>query len=342
MDEIVGDGMAVRDRVRRHGGEPTVASAGVEGDDDLKLHAATCLLSRISQLEAEGAVEPTSGPLADAKRLLQRRGRLRWVDVRQAERLVLAALTADAARVELGRRLAERDRLPRNVRAYYDRITAVFEDDDAAALANRDLHRVLLRLVEDLHGDDVAEQQKRRQLLRLRARKSRCFIVSFLLFLAGSGVFIYASVKTAELGDPMPMWLWWLKAVADPVVAVVAGLFGASFSMLRHREARGRAVDLEAVDQAASWSSLCARLWAGVGGALVLYYVLLTGYIDVPMLDSGVMQEALTVKGPPGTIANHAALVIICFVAGFSERLVPGMVDRIAGKVAPSTVERGG
>ncbi len=332
MDEIVGDGRAVSDRVGRRGAAVAVASAG--GDDgDLELHAAACLLSRIAQLEAEGAVEPASRPLADVKELLQRR-RLRWVDVRQAERLVLAALTTEAAQVELGRRLAERDRLPGNIRAYYDRIAGLLEDDDAAASTGLDLHRVLMRLVEDLHTDDAAERQKRRQLLRLRARKSWCFIASFVLFLAGSGVFIYASVKTTELGDPMPMWLWWLKAVADPVVAVVAGLFGAAFSMLRQRDDQSRAVDLEAVEHAASWSNLCTRLWAGVGGALVLYYVLLTGYIDVPMLDSGVMREALTVKGPPGTIANHAALVILCFVAGFSERLVPGVVERMVGKVA--------
>jgi hypothetical protein len=134
----------------------------------------------------------------------------------------------------------------------------------------------------------------------------------------------------------MPMWLWWLKAVADPVVAVVAGLFGAAFSLLRHREAHGRAVGLDAVEQAASWSSLCARLWVGVGGTLVLYYVGLSGQLDLPMLHSVVMREALTVKGPPGTIPNHAALILVCFVAGFCERLVPGMVDRLTGKVSAS------
>ena len=156
-------------------------------------------------------------------------------------------------------------------------------------------------------------------------RERWCLIASFVPFLACSAVFIHASVKTTELGAPMPMWPWWLKPVADPVVAVVAGLFGASFSVLRQREAHGAAVDLEAVEQAASWSSLCARPWVGAGGALVLYYVWLGGQLDLPMLDSVGMREALTVKGPPGTIPNPAARVILCFVAG--------MVDRLTGKV---------
>jgi hypothetical protein len=313
-------------------GTLTVEPAAGDGDDDPKLHHASCLLARIGQLKAEGELRPDSPALADAERLLQRR-RLRWIDVLQAERLVLTALTVEAAELELARRLVERDQLAANVRGFYDEVAAVLRDGDDAARARFDARRLLLRLSEDLHAARIADERKRRQLVALRRRKVWCFLVGFAFFLTASAVFVYASVKTAELGDPMPGWLWWLKAVADPIVAVSAGLFGAAFSMLRHREPALHESECEAVEQASAWSSLCARLWAGVGGAMVLYYVLLTGFVDVPMLDSEVMREALTVKGPPGTIANHAALTVVCFVAGFSERLVPGVIDRVVGKV---------
>jgi len=320
----------------RRGHERAPVSAidpsGMAGDCDLKLHGASCLLSRIGQLEAEGAVEADSRALDDAKGLLQRR-RLRWLDVLQAERLVLTALTREAAEIELARRLVERDRLEPSVRRFFDEVAATLSDGDEAARARLDVRRLLLRLLEDLHADRIGEERKRRQSVTLRRRKVWCFLAGFVLFVCGSAIFVYASVKTAELAPEMPMWLWWVKAVADPIVAVVAGLFGASFSMLRNREAELRAIELEALEQAAAWSSLCARLWAGIGGALVLYYVLLTGFVDLPMLDTQVMQDALTVKGPPGTIANHAALVVICFVAGFSERLVPNVIERVAGRV---------
>ncbi len=321
----------------RRAAEPTGSSTAApppgDGDGDPKLHDASCLLSRIAQLKAEGVVVRSDSPaLADAERLLQRR-RLRWIDVWQAERLVLTALTAEAAALELARRLVERDQLGANVRGFYDEVAAVLRDGDDAARARLDVRRLLLRLSEDLHAARMAEQRKRRQLTALRRRKIWCFLVGFAFFLVAGAVFVYASVKAAELGEPMPMWLWWLKAVADPIVAVCAGLFGAAFSMMRHREPELRASDLEAVAQASAWSSLCARLWAGVGGAMVLYYVLLTGFVDVPMLNTDVMRDALTVKGPPGTIANHAALTVVCFVAGFSERLVPGVIDRVVGTV---------
>ena len=319
-------------RAAERGGLLTVEAAAGDGDGDPKLHDATCLLSRIGQLKAEGALRADSPALADAERLLQRR-RLRWIDVLQAERLVLTALTGEAAELELARRLVERDQLAANVRGFYDEIAAVLRDGDDAARARLDVRRLLLRLSEDLHAARVADERKRRQLVALGRRKVWCFLVAFAFFLAASAVFVYASVKTTELGLPMPTWLWWLKAVADPIVAVCAGLFGAAFSMLRHREAVLREGEVEAVEQAAAWTSLCARLWAGVGGAMVLYYVLLTGFVDVPMLDTEVMRDALTVKGPPGTVANHAALTIVCFVAGFSERLVPGVIDRVVGRV---------
>jgi hypothetical protein len=309
----------------------TVEAPG-DGDGDPKLHDATCLLSRIGQLKAEGALRADSPALADAERLLQRR-RLRWIDVLQAERLVLTALTGAAAELELARRLVERDQLGVNVRGFYDEVAAILRDGDDAARARLDVRRLLLRLSEDLHAARIADERKRRRLVALRRRKVWCFLVGFLFFLAASAIFVYAAVKTTELGAPMPMWLWWLKAVADPIVAVCAGLFGAAFSMLRQREPAPRESDVEAIEQASAWTSLCARLWAGVGGAMVLYYVLLTGLVDVPMLDTQVMRDALTVKGPPGTVANHAALTVVCFVAGFSERLVPDVIARVVGKV---------
>jgi hypothetical protein len=312
MDELAIDAADALARRGVSAAEPP----GTDPDCDLKLHDATCLLSRIRQLEAEHAVAPDSPALADAQRLLQRRN-LRWLDVLQAERLVLTALTREAAEIELRRRLVERDRLEPSIRGFFDEVATTLHEADETGRARLDVRRLLLRLVEDLHA----------------ARKVWCFLVGFALFLGAGAVFVYASVKAAELGEPMPTWLWWLKAVADPIVAVCAGLFGAAFSMLRHREAELRTSPTEALERAAGWSDLCARLWAGVGGAIVLYYVLLTGFLDVPMLDTQVMRDALTVKGPPGTVANHAALTVLCFVAGFSERLVPSVIERVAGRI---------
>lgn len=333
MDAVTLDqARAAGRRTGERAGLLTVEAPAGDGDGDPKLHDATCLLSRIGQLKAEGALRADSPALADAERLLQRR-RLRWIDVLHAERLVLTALTAEACELELARRLVERDQLAANVRGFYDEVAAVLGDGDDAARARLDVRRLLLRLSEDLHAARIADERKRRQLVVLRRRKVWCFLAGFLFFLAASAIFVYAAVKTAELGLPMPTWLWWLKAVADPIVAVCAGLFGAAFSMLRHREPALGDSEVETVEQAAAWSTLCARLWAGVGGAMVLYYVLLTGFVDVPMLDTEVMRDALTVKGPPGTVANHAALTVVCFVAGFSERLVPGVIDRVVAKV---------
>lgn len=311
-----------------------VAVAGIppSGTSDGTLHSVGCLASRIAQLEAEEACEPAHPALEEAKRLL-RQPRLCWLDPLRIEPLVLCAMSREAAEIELGRRLVERHLLPRHVAAFYDDAAATLAGGDPEARASLDVRRLLVRLVEDLNAASVTTEEARRHVVRLRQRKVWCFLLAFVLFLASSALFVYASVKAAETGDVMPIWLWWLKAVADPIVAVCAGLFGAAFSMLRHREAELRTSPTEALERAAGWSDLCARLWAGVGGAIVLYYVLLTGFLDVPMLDTQVMRDALTVKGPPGTVANHAALTVLCFVAGFSERLVPSVIERVAGRI---------
>ncbi len=305
-------------------------------EDDLRLHRAACLLTRIRQLEADGAVRTTGGALDDARALLQRR-ELRWVDVLQAERLVLGALNRETADAELRRRLAERGRLEPEAQAFYDGVALTLDRGTPEERQAIDPRHLLLRLVEDLHAQATVTHRKRRFILRLRERKVRCFITSFALFLAVSAVFIGTA---AVLTEQPPPWLGVLAAITDPVVAVFAGLLGASFSMLRTREASLEAIKLAALEQAAGWWTLLARLSVGVGGSLFIYYVLVASDFNVPLLGDTTAGTGFRIGGEGSSVQQHAALAVICFVAGFTEKLAPGVIEMFTRKVGPQPEAR--
>lgn len=142
---------------------------------------------------------------------------------------------------------------------------------------------------------------------------------------------------------PFESWAWlplW--------TALTAGFFGAMFSRLTYLQGNWNLLGLGALRDARSVWSILLRGAVGMTGAVVVYYFLLAGVIDgalfpkfkeigleqfyVPARAEASGTEAVDPRRPvplrlilPNT--HLALLVVWSFLAGFSERLVPSILQ---------------
>ena len=138
------------------------------------------------------------------------------------------------------------------------------------------------------------------------------------------------------------------------VPAVLAGCWGAAFSMLSSLRDRLEASDLDALKVLRARWVLGSRVLIGAGAASVLYFFFVSGLVTgaaFPNLHAGpTVQAASDLKAAPNLQAalnpqaasnpeaatdtnnwrldTFALLVVWCFLAGFSERLIPGLLAR--------------
>lgn len=113
------------------------------------------------------------------------------------------------------------------------------------------------------------------------------------------------------------------------VVAMVAGLFGASFSMLIQSHNRVAEGTLEDLSVAASWPTLLLRGLVGVGAATIFYFFFNSGLLEGNLWPelAQIGFDSLTDSAPRVVPNQHLCLLVIwCFLAGFSETLVPNLL----------------
>jgi hypothetical protein len=114
-------------------------------------------------------------------------------------------------------------------------------------------------------------------------------------------------------------------------IAMSAGLLGANFSMLIQSQRRCAEGSLEELIAASSWYTLLVRGCVGLGGAVIIYFFfesgLLEGNLWPDLNDLGFREiSGTTAKYVPNQ--NVCLLVIWCFLAGFSETLVPAVLEK--------------
>ena len=119
------------------------------------------------------------------------------------------------------------------------------------------------------------------------------------------------------------------------LLAMAAGLFGATFSMLMQTQRRTSSGTLDDVEAAASWHTLLVRCSFGVGAAAILYFFFRSGLLEGSLWPklTDLKFEAFT-QGTEQRIPNRdwCLLVIWSFVAGFSENFVPTILVKTEEK----------
>lgn len=131
--------------------------------------------------------------------------------------------------------------------------------------------------------------------------------------------------------------------------ATGAGFMGASFSILV-TTARMNINEVELIDLRSSNSMrfLFTRAAFGAGAGLIMFYFLLSGIVEgaifpefnkeIPKanLDQLVLDDIEKAEGVIGSLVNPASgmagLILYCFVAGFSEKLIIGLLWQVENK----------
>lgn len=220
-----------------------------------------------------------------------------------------------------------------------------------------DERRALLsRVVNDLQWRYTVDEVKRGYTKQITLRTGQMFVVAMLVFAAS--VLVTLAVPNLLQFD--------LRLL---VPAVLAGCWGASFSMLSSLKVRLAESDLDALKVMRARWVLASRVLIGAGGASILYFFFVSGLVTGPAFPDlkgeaqrhGARQHQVAADGkaaePTPVVSNPATatstataavaapvggqppldvfalLVVWCFIAGFSERLIPGLLAKTEEKL---------
>jgi len=149
------------------------------------------------------------------------------------------------------------------------------------------------------------------------------FILVNLFFLG-----ILAGAKYGEV-------TFFFQAYMGILIAMSAGFLGATFSMLIQNQRRVSEGSLEDLTAASSWYALIVRGSVGLGAAVILYFFFESGLLEGslwPDLENLSFNGVKSLHGAHVPNANWCLLVIWCFLAGFSETLVPSILQKTEQK----------
>ena len=190
---------------------------------------------------------------------------------------------------------------------------------------------VLSRLINDLQWRYTVNEVKRGYAKEITLKTGQMFVASLLVF---GGAVLLTLARPGLLQFDLRLL----------VPAVLAGCWGASFSMLSSLRDRLDASDLDALKVLRARWVLVSRVLIGAGGACILYFFFVSGLVSgaaFPDLKGAravqIASAQQATSSPPPTnsqpLEAFALLVVWCFLAGFSERLIPGLLAKTEGKL---------
>lgn len=151
----------------------------------------------------------------------------------------------------------------------------------------------------------------------------------------------YTIVNILVFGSLLVMgWNGWslpFQSFPGIWIAMSAGFLGAMFSMLIKNRKRISEGSLEELTAVSSFPNLIVRGSVGLGAGVILYFFFDTGLLvdDLwPRLEELGFNPVVNYKGLEVPNEDLCLLVIWCFLAGFSENLVPGMLQKTEQKAS--------
>jgi hypothetical protein len=262
-----------------------------------------------------------------------------WDEVYKMERLIALLLGGADLRQEIDARLKElatehvdcAELLRKDYDALLKPAGGGAEPDDGL------LHGFLLRVLEGLHWH--AKKKYLARPIRKEATKIilLCVLVSFFMLV---GPYIFVNFQPpAETGK------WW--SLFALYTALTSGLLGAFFSRLIWVQRHWAEMTLDEVFLHRELSYTLLRAGVGMCGALIVYYFLRSGLLEGSLFPDfeKVSLELVNVSSDKTVTMsfvtpseNLALLTVWCFLAGFSEALVPSILASTEGKFSGVSV----
>jgi hypothetical protein len=242
-----------------------------------------------------------------------------WTNAYAIEQLLIHLFDDCTLASELQSRVREAKDTLRPALAEYYAIEAAKTSQSA------DERRALLsRLVNDLQWRYTVNEVKRGYSKEITLKTGQLFILSLLVFaISVLMTLAFPGLKQFDMRLLVP--------------AVLAGCWGAAFSMLSSLRDRLDATDLDGLKVLRARWVLGSRVLIGAGAASVLYFFFVSGLI------SGSAFPDLKSAAPSTVwqLNTFGLLVVWCFTAGFSERLIPGLLRKTEARLEPeSTPDR--
>lgn len=250
-----------------------------------------------------------------------------WDEAYRAERMIEMLLSGTQLRQEIAARLdelafdnaVEAERF----RVQFDAIAKASSQSDVAA-DDTVLRSLLLRIMERLHWH--AKKRYLSRPVRKQATKNVlwCMLAAFLL-----AVIPYIAIYLDFHGEHSLSAYWTLFAL---YTALVSGLLGAFFSRLLTIQRDWASMSLDEVFLHREFSYSLLRAGVGVCGALVMFFFFKSGLISgalFPKFENMAMEWIAVPDGSMSFVVPSKDLALVtvwCFLAGFSESLVPSIL----------------
>lgn len=197
----------------------------------------------------------------------------------------------------------------------------------------KDLHllrQTLIHLVQDTHWRIEVRQVRRHYMYMIRRRTGIIFLASFALFFASPFLLegLHAMADDT-IFEPFINHIAPGKAFYYLFVALFSGMLGATFSILAGLRKQLDEASMDNLRSMYRYGHLISRACAGFGGAVIIFYLIRSGLITGHMFPNLVDLQIDTEK------YHHelSKLVVISFLSGFSEKLVPGLLQHFESRV---------
>jgi len=141
--------------------------------------------------------------------------------------------------------------------------------------------------------------------------------------------FTWLTSITAEIPEPTDTQQADKIHLHFAIAALMAGYMGACFSMLISLKSRIETITLKELENLHKLHFILTRIITGIGAALICYY-----FFRAQLLTGSLFPDFSEQKEIHLNSKTYFTLIIWCFIAGFSEKLVPSILSKTEGQLA--------